>query len=299
MAAAFTLMLLLASCLKEDLADCPEQIRIYFAPETRAGDESNTAGIDRLHLYVFCEQGYFQAEYRDDNITAFGSDYYIDCSNLLPGKYRFVAWGGKDDGSYSVTPAPFVKGETTFDEAVLTLRRTGNTAAAVQRHLFHAGLTATVTYDRTQRFDMPLTQLSNTVSIRTAGLPAGDNSYTLRITDSNGSYKFDRSPASGDAFTYAAPCTRDAASQLSASLNVLQLSADRPVPRLEIYNETAGSLLYPAGNQTGNLVELIQGAYPQNDFNTVHTYDIVITFTPAVTVSVNGWVVYSQDSELL
>jgi hypothetical protein len=161
--------LLLFSCYKEDGANCPKFLRVYF---TFSNKELNPANVDRMHLYVFDDKGYFVNDYRDDNIKGFSTDYYIECTGLNPGKYRFIAWGGKDERDYSVTPALFVKGKTTFDEALLMLEHSGNTVSSLPHHIFHAELqTAVVTSQKIQRFYMPLTQLSNTINIRTVGLP--------------------------------------------------------------------------------------------------------------------------------
>ena len=81
----------------------------------------NPDDIDRMHIYVFDSKGLFLREYVDDDIT-FSENYFIDCSDLLPGKYSLVAWGGKDEEFYSTEPLKLIKGETEFDEALLMLR---------------------------------------------------------------------------------------------------------------------------------------------------------------------------------
>ena len=308
-ATLFVCTLLLSSCVQEDMSNCPKQIRVYFTvPAGFGNDAINPANVDKMHLYIFNHNGYYTGEYRDDYITDFNADYYIDCSGLLPGKYRFIAWGGKDARYYSTAPASFVKGQTTFDEALLMLDHPGNTVSTTLHHIFHSDIPATVVTDRRiQRFDMPLTQLSNTINISTVGLPANTSAYSFNITDNNCTYKFDRSFASHSnaTFTYTAPCTKDGANQLHATLNVLRLAADRRTPQLQIYNKTAGKALYPVGTQSGDLIGLILNAYPQNDFETTHTYDIVITFTGdgstgfTVTITINGWQVHDQDGEIL
>ena len=296
--------LLFYACLKDDRSICPEEIQVYFTFPTTI----NPADIDRMHLYIFNDKGYFLDEYRDDNITNFSTEYYITCTGLLPANYRFIAWGGKDELYYSTSPLPFTKGETTFDEALLMLKHPGGVVLAPPHHIFHSDLEATVVYGHIiQRFYMPLAQLSNTINISTIGLPASANAYTFNIKDNNCSYKFDRSFASHShgTFTYTAPCTKDGAGQLHSTLKVMRLSADRRTPRLEIYNETTGAPLYPVGTQSGDLIGLILSAYPQNNFETTHKYDIVLTFTGddttgfTVTVSVNGWLIHDQNGELI
>ena len=308
--------LLLSSCLREDLSNCPEEIRVYFTFNTvdtytgEGDDPINPDYVDRMHLYVFNNKGYFLGEYRDDNITGFSSEYFIDCSDLMPGKYNFIAWGGKDEDFYSTVPVPFVKGETSFDEAFLMLNHPGSKISTLVHHIFHSELPAIVTTTKVQRFDMPLAQLSNTINIRTVGLPESNNNYTFTIIDNNDVYSFDRSFAtyhSAPKFSYSAPCTKDASGQLHSTLHVLRLADDRYTPSLQIFNETSGEMLYPFGDYSDDLIGLIRSAYPQNDFDKTHTYDIVIIFGPpigghpaqfTVTILINGWEVRFQNNAL-
>ena len=300
----FVCTLLLFSCLREDVSHCPEQIRVYF---TFPSYTINSADVDRMHLYVFDHKGYYLGEYRDDYIPHFNADYYMECSDLLPGRYRFITWGGKDEKDYSTTPSSFVVGKTTFDEARLIFEHPENVVSTPLHHLFHADLLATVTSAKVQRFDMPLKQLSNTINIHTVGLPFDTNAYTFNITDNCCIYTFDCSaiPYVHPTVTYTAPCIKDGANQLHASLNILQLAADRHTPQLEIYNQTANTVLYPVGAQSGDLIDLILSAYRFHDFETTHTYDIVLTFTGdestgfAVAITVNGWQVHNQNEELV
>ena len=310
--------LLLSSCLKEDMSNCPEQIRVYFAFTTLStrsgeGDAIYPEDVDQMHLYVFNDKGYYLNEYRDNHIDNFSEEYFIDCSDLLPGKYQFVAWGGKDEEFYSTTPVLFEKGITSFDEALLVLEHHNDEVTNKIHHLFHSELPATVTNEKVQRFDMPLWQITNTVNIRTIGLPADADVYRFDIADDNCNYLFDRSFAGcslkndGETFTYTAECAKDGANQLQSTLNVMRLSADRRTPQLQVVNKTTGTLLYPTGAQSGNLIELIQRANPENDFEMTHIYDIVLIFNHGgngetntkITILINGWEVREQNGELV
>ena len=307
--------LLLFSCLKEDMSNCPEQIRVYFTYTdiftlTGEGYPINPEHVDQMHLFVFNDKGYYLGEYRDDYIANFDEEYFIDCSDLMPGKYQFIAWGGKDENCYStslshsINPAPFVKSQTTLDEALVILKRSGNSVSTFVHHLFHSDIPATVTNAKIQRFDMPLLQLTNTVNIHTAGLPADADDYRFDIIDNNDAYTFDgwfATSKSDPTFAYTTPCTKDRAGQLNATLNVIRLAEYRHTPQLQIYNETAGKLLY----QSDDLIGLIQKAYPANDFDTKHIYDIEFIFGDGddstdftLTIIINGWVVREQNDDL-
>jgi len=291
--------------MEEDMLNCPQQIRVYFTFST---GEINYSQIDYVHLYVFDENDYYVEEYFDKYIAGFNANYYIDCFGIPPGKYRFIAWTGKYGNHYTTSPASFIKGQTTFDDALLMLERFENVIPNSLPHIFHAKLPVTVVSNQSiQYFYMPLTQLSNTINIRTVGLPSDANAYRFNITDNNCTYTFDCSFAvhSHPFFRYTTPCSKDEFGQLSATTNVLRLSANRRTPQLHIYNETSETMLYPVGTQSGDLIGLILGAYPQNDFDLIHTYDIVLYFSGDastgfnVTVSVNGWQVHDQNEELI
>jgi hypothetical protein len=154
---------------------------------------------------------------------------------------------------------------------------------------------------------MPLLQITNTINIRTIGLPANTDIFSFNILDNNSDYYFDSSFANdvSDApFKYIAPCAKDVTRQINSTLNVMRLAADRRTPKLLIFNETAGVALYPTGMQTGDLIELIQTAYPQNDFDETLTYDIDFLFENddaigfTLTITINGWQVRYQDDVL-
>jgi len=302
----FTGLLLFSCNMKDDLTYCPKQVRVHF---TYNPQEVSIAHVDRMHLYVFNEEGRFISEFRDEQITRFDSGYYIDLPGLYPGAYRIVAWGGKDERDYTTSPAPFEKGVTTFDEALLMLQHPGDAISALIHHLFHADLHITVDMGfARQLFYMPLVQLSNTINISTVGLPASDESYIFTITDNNCTYTFDRSFAkhTHTPFIYSASCSKDGNNQLRATLHVLRLDANRRTPKLEILSQTTTKTLFPADSkQSGDLIELILSAYKQNNFETTHTYDIVLTFTGddstgfKVTVTVNGWKVQNQEDDLI
>jgi hypothetical protein len=294
------------------MSNCPEQIRVYFDIVTRTGDDGiNPDDVDRMHLFVF-SKGYYLGEYIDNSIEHFSPDYYIDCSDLLPGKYQFIAWGGEDDNCFSTSPVPFEKGRTHIDDALLSLKHSNDMVSGRIHHLFHSDLAATVTNEKVQRFLMPLVQLTNTINIRTVGLPADGNNYTFDIADNNCNYLFDGSFLACrryDDFIYTEPCGKDGAYQLHSTLNVMRLAADRHEPQLKIVNETSGTLLYPTGSQSGDLIDLIRRANPQNDFDTTHIYDIVLNFKPGggdgeptgftVTLLINGWEVREQNGDLI
>lgn len=304
-ATLFVCTLLLLSCTKDDSMVCLKEVRVYFS---FSEEVDKATQVDRMHLYLFDRNKRFVKEYIDDNILNFGTDYYISCKDIRAGSYRFIAWGGSDERDYTTTPNEFVKGQTTFDEALLSLNHTGGVVATQPHPLFHSSIQANVLInEKIQLFYMPLTQLTNTINITTVGLPTDANSYRFEIADNNCSYKFDKAFASHNhgIFTYKAACSKDGSGQLHSSLRVMRLAADRYTPQLQIVNAADGAILYPFGTQSGDLIGLILKALPQNNFETTHTYDIVLTFTGDsstgfdVAITVNGWKVIDEPNDLV
>jgi len=300
-----------STCIKENFSDCPENIRVYFDFDDRSG-ENHSKHIDQMNLYVFNDKGLFLHEYSEDSIN-FDSDYYINCSDLYPGKFRFIAWAGKDKNSYSIYPEPFVRNKTTIMEAFVMLNQADDCITEVVHPLFYSVLPATVTKTKEQYFSMPLELMTNTVIVRTIGLPSDNDDYTFEINDNHGYYQFDGSFGSNDVkgfynedIKYVAPCLKNEMNQIRSSINILRLSANRKSPQMQIFNKTAGRPLYPNNNdQTGNLIDLIKKANPNIDFNNTHTYDIVLNFEVSedtnldgLTIIINGWVVREQESDL-
>lgn len=287
----------LGSCIKEDMSDCPEDMRIYltFTPATYARTGIDPREVDRLDLFAFDAEGIFRGVWTDEH-PVLASGYYMTIPRLPAGDYRFVVWGAMHE-PYSTTPAIFKVGETLFADAQLNLNiPSGGTVAAI-RPLFHALATERVRADvRTQHIEMPLWQAYNTINLTTEGFdPAGDQ-FRMSVTDSNGNYYFDYSFAPCGEFTYATPCGTDAQGQLKASLDVLRLAADRH-PRFEIRNMSQQKTLYEA-----DLVELLN-KMGEIDYAGTHTYDIHIKFATdntdmTATVTINGWQV-TEDSEVL
>lgn len=280
-------VLLLTGCIKEDLANCPTGLKIYFtySPSTYAHTGVNDSEVDRIDLFVFDSQGIFRGVWIDE-APILSSEYFMTINYLSGDEYHFIAWCGLH-GDYKTSPADFIIGQTTFNEALLRLEHNGRARNGVMP-LFHAQKKKLVLNMGEQTIYMPLVQAYNTVKLTTEGLQESTDTYRMTIYDSNGTYYFDYSFAIDDEFSYNTICVKDDSGQLSASLNVLKLTADRN-PIFEITNRTQGTTLYRENlvrliNETGNF-----------DYEQIHTYNIHLKFGLDVSVSINGWWVVNDD----
>ena len=309
--------MIFTSCLKENFTDCPEIIRVYF----NYNGDYQSKYIDQMNLFVFSNNGYFLYEFSDDAVE-FSNNYFIDCSDLYPGKFRFIAWAGKDENSYAMMPEKMVRNKTTLQEALLMLNISDdNSVSDVIHPLFYSVLPATVTKSKEQYFEMSLEHMTNTIIFRTIGMPDDNSEYMFEIDDNNNSYLFDGtftqfpnlkagSQKSLEDVRYISQCDKDEANQLNSTLNIMRMSLNRYSPQMQVYNKTTGDPLFPADGQTGNLIDLIRKANPKNDFDKTNTYEIVLNFgsgnedgddtnLAGVTISINGWEVRDHQEENL
>ncbi len=288
---------ILISCIREDQADCPANLKVYFAfePATYARTGVNPEEVDKLNLFIFDSRGIFRGVWVDESPTL-TPGYYMTIPVLPEDDYRFIVWGGLKE-SYITQPASLTAGQTTFVEIQLLLHQLSGAINTRIHPLFHAEKTAHIRSGiREQHIALLLVQAYNTINLTTEGFPFTDDRFRLTITDNNGIYNFDYSFASCGEITYTVPCTPDNDGQMRASLNILKLAADRH-PLFEIQNETQQKTLYSADliallNQIGDM-----------DYNRIHTFDIHIKFTfdgtdLSATVHINGWEVTEVDEVL-
>ncbi len=283
------LPLLITGCIKEDLSDCPNGLRVYFSYESSL----NPAEVDRMNLYVFDNKGIFVGTWYDET-PQLSSSYFMTVPNLSAGDYRFVAWGSVRD-CYSITPASFVPGQTTLSEALLYFSRPAdNIVTTAPRPLFFATKDATVLPAQEQTVTLPLVQNHNKINLTTEGISSSGDLFRLVITDNNGKYNFDNSFATDANFHYTTLCNQDANGQPAGTLTVLRIASYRH-PIIEIYNDTKGRLIYSA-----DLVTLLN-ATPGINYETMHEFNIHISFNADLStdVSVNGWQVTDDGESIL
>ncbi len=285
---ALCVLLLMQGCLKEDLADCPPGITVRLYHDAVAG----SAATDHATLFVFDENGLFVDVY-ENRAAAFGNDEYTMTLPLEKGKYAFAGFRGMY-GCYSVVPAQFVKGVTTFSEAVFRLNCAADNTVRESPHCLFSGLLATAEVTgRSGHFDVYMERNTNIINLRTEGLEPSSDNYTLSISDNNSHYGFGNDFASCPTLDYIAGCEKDGQGQLSASLTVMRLAANRH-PVFTVYNDSRQRNLYQA-----DLMELIM-RIPGINLTARHEFDILLLFdvNMDVTVQINGWTVLEEENEL-
>lgn len=300
-------LLTLGSCISEDFSPCTtdgdRQVRVYFSfatdnPHSKHMDD-NATEANRIQLLAFDSKGTFAGEWIDEAAQPADSSYYMEIP-LKAGSYSLVAWSGLSD-AYAIVPYPLTAGETDIDGCLMKIARDAdNSVKIAPNHLFHGNLATAVVSanERTDHsFTVELAQNTNVVNVRTEGFPPSVHSHSLTITDDNGSYYFDGSLAPDSDVHYATLCAKDSQSQLAGSLTVMRLYENRPRPLLTLRDETTKQTVFRA-----DLIALLLKLRDKGqviDFNTMHTFDILLSFQNdmSITININGWDVGEQDDE--
>ena len=295
---------MLNSCIDQKLEDClPEDnsIHVYFTPTAKsyAGTMIDPKEVKDIKLFIFDEKGnYLRMEH--DAQPTFGSDYYMTLF-LDPGKYTFVSWINLEK--------PYNQNEfSTLENMRIYIEKDQEDIVRINPHaLFQAYETSIIiTDEKDQRVRLSLTRNTNTINVRTKNFVPASIDYRLNITARNGIYKFDNSFASDiDEVHYISSMQVGGDLQLSGTQNILRLSEERKDPTLKIDSPTTGLTVYQA-----NLMSLIANINANGtviDIENTHVYDILLTFKPLsdpmkpdvnLTISINGWVVNEENTEL-
>lgn len=303
---AATLLLSTQSCIKEDMSDCPSDIRVYFnyveGSYASAKEGINPSDVSQINLYVFNADGKFLSEHVDP-APKMSKDYFITVPGLETGSYQFIAWGGLDSELYNLSE-PLVPGQTLLSDVQLHLQSIQNdTIKAALAPLFHAAHRKGVIDVKkgiSVKDTLNLTQDTYKINVTVDGIKANGDNYLLSVEDNNGRYRFDNSIASQTKFNYISPCTEiNNGAKLTSSVTVLRLLENRS-PILRVFNETKGTIAFEK-----NLVELlmlINTVGGKIDFSYMHEFDIELIARNGVELSfdviINGWRVIENGSGL-
>ncbi len=277
-------IVLLSSCFHNDFIECGPNVRIYFTCEASQGKASE---IDRIDVFVYDIKGTFIGQYTDENVQL-TPEYFISVP-LEAGEYTFVAWVNLRD-CYKYDHC--IENMSKLPESELYLHKDPNNVANTVPHplFFSDEKEAIVTGRIYQNFVLPLVRNTNTINLTTTGLPPFNEEFIFTISDCNGNYNFDNSFASEtEEIHYITNCVKDEKAQLSGTLNVMRLAAERKFPVLRLTAGRMREIPFEA-----NLIDLIlkmQEKNPSFTFENTFEYNIVLKFDTNmdITVIINGW----------
>jgi len=304
------------SCVRDDLSDCVAGKRVYFnymladtaSVTTNTGDvrvarEGIFPGdVTFFNLYVFDEDGKFVKEVsaRPVFVDRDSSRMYLDIDTLETGVYKFLAWANLS-GQYSLSNDLVPGVSTAADvEVQLDLIKNSNEVSEELSPLFYASHldeSFTVQALLEQSFDLDLIQDTYKFNVSVTGLDsayAGEHSFTVDVTDTNGKYKLDNAYSACKQFNYIRDCAlrpvEDGKSEAYTPINIMRMDYTRnPHMRLKEKDTNATVL----EDNWGDLFLLLRSMTGYNvDWNNQYEFDLRYFLTSSaatIIVEVNGW----------
>lgn len=296
------------SCIKEDMDDCPSNLRVYFdyLPATYASIKEgiNPNDVKQINLYWFDAEtdllvGSEVAQF--DNENPFSSDYYIEIPMLESGEYKFIAWGNLN-GCYDLKPETPVNRNTTYDKLSISLNSIENDSVKSKiSPLFfgQSGLEEIKQGAFTQDVRIPFVQNTYTFHVLVSGRLAATSKYKIVIADSNTHLGFDNSYIACPTINYVTQCGFPERNALAGELTTMKISRGR-APILKVVDENnEASPVFKA-----NLVDLILELEKQHkieiDFSQMYEFDIELYVDRgSFGITINGWKIIYEENELV
>lgn len=308
------LLLLLQSCIKEDLSTCKTELLLRFRYTL---NDQNTnlfyPEVNRIMVYVFDEQGKYVDSFSEQGSVL--TNEYVMHIPLPAGKYKVVVYGGPlntytigelNDQTNALSPT-LIKGVTDIND----LRAELKNIAGEEGYLYpenvpddlYAGLSGSVTssMNNQQVTDIDLIKITKKIKVKITDLDNPDVPYELFITDQNGRYQFDTNidPSLG-AFKYKPITTLIQPNYMEVDLKTMRLMLGKS-PMLVVRNKTTSEVIY-----NENMIDQIlatQKYVTQEDFDREDEFVVEITIqskniSGGITVSINGWVITGMNPDV-
>ncbi|MDH6303633.1 hypothetical protein M2459_000433 [Parabacteroides sp. PF5-5] len=299
--AALTLIfiVLLQSCIQDDLSNCGIGVRYRFVKNVEGIDKFSTS-INEISLFVFDENKHFLGKYTES--TA----HMYDQTMLLPlkkGKYFLVAWGGLSD-DYNLTSC--VVGKTIMEDFLLSLKSDQGIVNTHPADLYYGGIEEIEIkepYTGTKYITIDMMKNTNTIHVVTSGLPFGINSnsthnssYECKITSVNEAYKIDNSIV-GKRLTYL-PYEKIENKELFSDFVVMRELNNGSTESNIIISETTSGGFAPKELLKIKLTDLLIEASITKDLDIDDDFKINILFdenSGHFKISIKDWVVVVND----
>jgi hypothetical protein len=345
---AWSFGLAFQSCIGDSLEDCQDPyiediartLRVYFDYEEsstvsnsadslaieRGVRQLNMEAVSQVDLYVFnAETGLFVDKYTDLQPRLMQKSIYYMSLSLLPGRYRFVAWGGLQRSDFAVAPVTPVKQGSHFNDFSVNYLFQGDTVTAGIGNLYYGILNdvevaipsrAAADYDSLR---INIRQDTYTFNIRLAGTAVTrqfgsnteltDDVFEAVIVDNNSFYNFNNRPVGAPTYCYKSSFVpgNDLAPEWNTSRTTLLVDEDRR-PVLKFYRN--GQPWQINEMEEGiDLVRVLQNYASGRlklDFSVMYVFNIKFTINGnpndasslAVSLDIGDWHHAIKDSEL-
>lgn len=297
----------------EDESDCIMDISLKFH-FTKEGQECFSAEIPSISVFVFDEQDRFIGRWDENDNTKFHADYTMALP-ILPGKYRFVVWGGlKSENFYLTAPErPFgemvepVSGETTRDQMLLRLRcrtaavgeETKNYVDFKENSQYYGESELQVLTHKSKAVTIDLIKNTTQINLTLKGLSeettrSGAFSHIVSIMESpNGGYDFsNRLEQSSTLYTYIQHEVMELEEGTqTSSFQTLKMQFNNG-HYLTIHNQQTDEVIYRV-DILEDYIRKVEAYSTQQAVDATDRFDIVIDMqnvgSLGVRVTVNGW----------
>jgi hypothetical protein len=307
LALAAALLSGLGSCIKSNNEDCVDprgNVRLTVGLRTDAipvrADETGYR-IDSLNVYVFDADERYVTFAEGGKYTGQEYEFFLD---LPAGDYHFVVWTNHGN-SYktNMTTAQIESRSASLDELELYLDHGGETLTDLIPDLLHGMVRGkTIVGDRQNHVEIAMNPATHTINMTVKGLPPTADAFDFTITDNHSRYTFDNQPIEGqDDFQYTHTALYNSGN-LYSTIKTLTLNKNRHPHFVLTRRSVTGAADERIFDES--LTQTILNAYAASgqtvDFETTHTFDIVLSFNAnmGVMVSVNGWEYTQQEQNL-
>lgn len=310
-------ILLLSSCIKEEIDPCASYIRFVY--------NYNMSYVDlfpqqatKMNLYIFDENNIFVTELKDES-GSFSKDYVIPLpANLGNKNYTFMAWSGLYNDSYDKTTLS--PGQSTLEDFELKVnglqtKSTGNGIINRELKPLWHGKLSNVSLEQ-NNYVKTVSLMKNTNKFRIIMQVLDDkatidvNDYDFQISSANGTYNHNNELQGDeieDKIDYKPYHTKnDTETGALAELNTLRLMSDKN-NRLVISHKKTGNIILDIPlNKYLNALKLEQYAdIPLQEYmDREDQYGIIFFFKNlnpdngnylSVNIQINGWYIREQD----
>lgn len=307
-------ILLVQSCIKEDLSTCKSELLLRFR-YTLNNQYTNLfdAEVNRVTIYIFDNSGKYVDSFSEqgDKLT---NDYVMRIP-LPEGKYSAIAYGG-DFTTYSTgeinsqtnTINPSLrKGVTDINDFRTELENAGG----AENYLYpvntpddlYAGLAtdAVSTLDNQTITEIGLIKDTKKIKVKISGTDAIGAPLDVYITALNGRYKFDNNiDLNHGIFKYTPINTAIQPDYMETDLKMMRLVLGQS-PMLVIKNSVTSEVIY-----NENMIDqilLTQKYVSQEDFDREDEFVFEITIKSKdnnieVFISINGWQINSVNPDI-
>lgn len=196
---AILLFFALTSCIDDSTDGCPDGLSLRFEYTLNESNEDLFADqVTHLDLDLYDKDGYYVKSYKLlQSELKNGNTFPL---SLPAGSYTFVTWANMPDGAYQYTSG------SKLEDMRVKLNVSDDEADPIYLSLFH-GITS-MEVGKTVNNQQTISLTQNTILLHillketteTNPLKIGD--YTISITSSNGTYRYDNSVVGDDRLSY-------------------------------------------------------------------------------------------------